>query len=124
MYAGKGEHHYSLYDDDGKTFEYEKGKYLKRTLSHFAEKRSIALSKTEGSYPSSWTRIRVYVHGTESAVVHSNDAALTIKKDKHRFIEPISNFDPFFVQSDFPYQQPNLLSAEFDWSDDEITLQY
>lgn len=124
VYAGSGEHHFTLYDDDGNTFDNEKGAYLKRTLSHFADSRTIVLAKKEGSFRSTWTHLRVYVHGTESAVVHSNDAELTIKRDKHRFIEPISNFDPFFVQSNFPFEQPNLLSAEFEWSDNEITLHY
>jgi alpha-glucosidase len=68
VYAGEdcgGE----LYTDDGESFAYQKGSYLRMSFrcSVSAEGLKVMISKHEGSYRAWWKEIRVEVYGWHGA---------------------------------------------------------
>ncbi len=124
LYTGGVESHFELYDDDGQTYAYENNVYLKRTIRHDPTKGLLELGALEGKYPGNWKSIKLYFHGSVPRVVMLNGIALVIKEEKHRFIAPISNFDPFQKPAAFLYEHKNIPWVEFDWQIDTMQLSY
>ncbi len=54
------------YEDDGATYDYEKGIYYKRTFHFDTEKRMIWLSEVEGSFVSKFETTILHLHGFKS----------------------------------------------------------
>ncbi len=76
----------ALYQDDGKSFAYEHGVYLrmKFTCQLTQEGLKLTISPREGSYPAWWTEIQVEVYGwtpKEGAVnINSKKAAVKVNR--------------------------------------------
>lgn len=76
VYLDGREAHGTIYTDDGESFGYRNGAYLRRAISCVAHGRGLRLSfgARDGSYPPWWRAVQVTVHGwTGEAVVR--DAA-------------------------------------------------
>jgi alpha-glucosidase len=63
VYKGKQSEPYVWYEDDGSTYEFETGSYYQRNIVIDATAKSLVLSKVEGSFNSSFTKIRFVMHG-------------------------------------------------------------
>jgi alpha-glucosidase len=86
VYNGKAGSSFTLYDDDGETFSYQRGEYSTRTLSFDATRSMLTLSGCEGSYRPPWTTIIVILHNFPA--VHNS-----VKRD-FSFFTPIEKYDP------------------------------
>lgn len=51
------------YEDDGSSYDYEKGSYHKRTITFDPYTRQIIFSAAEGSYSSKFEKIKLVLHG-------------------------------------------------------------
>jgi alpha-glucosidase (family GH31 glycosyl hydrolase) len=76
----EGRSHFTLYEDDGLTFGYEKGEFAQTDITCQQEENEVALSiaPRQGSYtgmPAS-RRFEVYVHGARPQQVNLNGKAL------------------------------------------------
>jgi alpha-glucosidase len=62
----------SLYQDDGTSLDYQKGKYLRVNFSceMTSEGLKIHLGATEGNYHPWWTRYEIQVVGWNSSIAH------------------------------------------------------
>jgi len=89
VYAG-GEGSYTLYEDDGETAD---GVSLKRDISH--REGHLKIGAGEGGYTSNFDKVRVYFHGSNPQNVSVNGVPLEIRKKDFRFLNAISNFDPY-----------------------------
>jgi len=63
VYNGNEGSTYVHYEDDGSSFDNEKGISLKRTFTHNPSSRSLMATATEGSYGSKWKYLKVVLHG-------------------------------------------------------------
>ncbi|NOU47766.1 MAG: DUF4968 domain-containing protein [Bacteroidales bacterium] len=63
VYNGKQSEPYSWYDDDGSTYEFEKGCYYQRNIVFDDKAKSLVISKVEGSFAGRFTNIRFVMHG-------------------------------------------------------------
>jgi len=75
---------FDLYEDDGETFDYQKGKSSRRTLA--LDRDRLTLTKSEGDYTSNWKTIVVYFHGFAKL----RDA----KAIDFSYFTPIEKYDP------------------------------
>lgn len=121
IYRGNGGSEFVLYEDDGISFENEKGVYHKRKIT-FDGKKSLQLSSAKGSFKPSWSKVRVYTHGFTPGNVVVNNRGASKAKETYRFIQPISNFDPIGTVKEDRFKIENLDYFEFDYSNDEISL--
>ncbi|MEO6981218.1 MAG: glycoside hydrolase family 31 protein [Mucilaginibacter sp.] len=76
------------YEDDGLSYDYEKGGYYKRELTFEPVKRTIALSKVEGSFKSRFSKIELVLHGSE---------ALAGPKKQAKRLKPLENLSTSFT---------------------------
>lgn len=115
VYRGDRSSSFEYYDDDGATYAYEQGDYYKRMLFFNAAERQILLDHPEGNFTPFFQRVRVYLHGFEVGDhLQVNGQAVGVQREDVRFVEPISNFDPFEFNADLTKQLPQLPFIEFD----------
>ena len=62
IYYGLGSSSYLYYEDDGLTYDYEKGSFCRRLIRFDPLSKSITIGKSEGLYPSKFTKIKVILH--------------------------------------------------------------
>lgn len=76
VYFGKSQTTFSFYEDDGATYEYEKGNYAKRAVRFDPKKKEITFSKTEGNFTSKFPFVRLILHHFEGASKVSVDGTI------------------------------------------------
>jgi alpha-glucosidase len=92
IFKGNINNSFVYYEDDGESYNYEKGDFYKRKISYDAANKTIVFDKVEGSFKSKFNYIKLMFHGFDA-----NDklaAGKTLKPDFASFLTPISKFDP------------------------------
>jgi alpha-glucosidase len=54
VYKGSVNNSFVYYEDDGETYDYEKGNFYKRTISYEPNFKTISFGKSEGTFQSNW----------------------------------------------------------------------
>ena len=72
--------HGELYQDDGATFAYRDGNYLRVqfTCSTSAGVTSVQVSRHQGSYPAWWKQLRIEINGQPSVAKTANVGGLSV----------------------------------------------
>ncbi|PJJ80355.1 glycoside hydrolase family 31 protein [Mucilaginibacter auburnensis] len=81
VWNGAVANEYVYYEDDGISYNYEKGEYYKRVILFSPEERSISFSAVEGSYTSRFNKLQIVLHGFDGLEVierESSNEALTV----------------------------------------------
>ena len=123
VYVG-ADGHFVQYEDDGSTYEYTQGQ---TALRHFSIKgNTLSISAKEGAYSSELSRWKIYVHGLNGKAPQFKKDGLSIQgsSENYRFIEPISDFDPYHVPPQDPVQVANLPFVEIDITGNEVNIQW
>lgn len=111
------------YDDDGKTFDYEKGASVYRDVTHDAAKRIVTLSAAQGGFQTSFKHVRLVIHGSVTSTSGTvNGAATPLSNDAFAFLGGIQKFDPLGGASDNTALPVKTLTAPF--TAGEITFTY
>jgi alpha-glucosidase len=92
IYKGELNNSFNYYEDDGESYNYEKGDFYKRNIIYDAVKKQIVFDKVEGSFKSKFTKLKVVFHGFTA--IDKINAGKTLKDDFISFLNPISRFDP------------------------------
>lgn len=86
VYNGSASNRFVYYEDDGKSFDYEKGEYCKRVIDFNPSEKSIAIEKQEGKFASHFKQIKLVLHGfpeeVDSIKVDGKIATLTQTSQK------------------------------------------
>ncbi|MEM6523988.1 MAG: TIM-barrel domain-containing protein [Bacteroidota bacterium] len=94
LYKGDMESTFELYIDDGNTFEYAQGMFHSRTIQYKPQSSSLSLSEVQGSYEARYSTLIIYFHGFNAKRIENNGQEIELCTKDHRYIQPISNFDP------------------------------
>ncbi len=95
VYRGNNENSFTLYEDDGSSFDHEKGAFAKRTLTYNPSQKTFKISKAEGNYTSPFKKLKICFHGFVGIdSVKIGDKSIKIESGEYRFVQPISNYDP------------------------------
>lgn len=92
VYAGVSGSHFVYFEDDGSSYNYEKGDFYRRRITYDPALRQIVLGKVEGTYTSKFKYIKLALHGF-------GDGELTVGGHKagsefEALLAPVSKFDP------------------------------
>jgi len=63
VWYGKQATRFVYYEDDGLTYDYERGDYYKREISFHPDKQVISFSKVDGSFTSKYDKLKLVLHG-------------------------------------------------------------
>ncbi|WPV68520.1 TIM-barrel domain-containing protein [Chitinophaga sp. LS1] len=92
VYKGDTANAIVYYEDDGQTYDYEKGGYYKRTIRY---DHQLILDEATGSYTSKFSNISLILHGFGPLQqVKVNGGVQPILSSGISFLSPISRFDP------------------------------
>ncbi|MDB5144621.1 MAG: yicI 1 [Mucilaginibacter sp.] len=95
VYNGSKANHYVYYEDDGKSFSYQKGDFYKRAITFDPDKHTITFDKADGNYKSHFKYIRVVLHGfDQSASIKSGNDKLNLQDSAIAFLGAAANTDP------------------------------
>lgn len=95
IYKGSVNNSFVYYEDDGRSYDYEKGAFYKRNMIYDASSNTLTLDKAEGSLASKFRNIALVLHGFDNLQqVSINDAAASLQKTTTYLLSPISKFDP------------------------------
>lgn len=123
LYAqDKGESHFTHYEDDGKTFDYQDGAFFKRELIYQAEESKLSLEKASGKQNSSFDKVRVYLHGFNTDLIFVNGESQALSTEDYAFLGKLTEFDPL-PEHDHPYHEISSLKfVEFEHLPEKIEL--
>ncbi len=95
VYKGAVPNSFVYYEDDGKTFDYEKGMYYKRIISYNPIAKQIVFEKVEGQMNSKFNNVAVVLHGFDKInVLQINTESKAIEQTITSLLNPVSKFDP------------------------------
>jgi len=113
IYKGDKQNTFVYYEDDGETFDNEKGVYYQRTIAYHPADKKITLEKASGSYASKFHHIKLLLHGFgDQKSVTVNGSPLSLVSTGYSFLSPISRFDP--QGSSIPAERCTVQQATFD----------
>jgi len=101
VYNGSQSNTFVYYEDDGSSYDYEKGIYYKRSIWFDPGKRSLQLSKAEGSFISKFSSTSVVLHNFRevmSVTINGTNYTLKLKSDKEKTIEFPWNADAVVIK--------------------------
>ena len=108
LYPGKGELLY--YEDDGESYDYEKGRYYRRTIRLAA--RSLTLEAVEGRAASRFKKVKLCFHGFKALnKLRVGGGPQTVRNETARFCDTIESFDPFDKDDADPYGEAPVQTA-------------
>jgi alpha-glucosidase len=94
VYEGTGSNSFVYYEDDGATYDYEKGDFYKRTITYDPGKKSIVFEKTKGSRVSIFKYIKLALHGFGQAGFTVKGQPAAVRNEFESLLAPVSKFDP------------------------------
>jgi len=101
VYNGTHSNSFVYYEDDGLSYDYEKGIFYKRSIVFNPDKRFIQLSEAEGSFISKFTAVRLILHNfgeVMSADINGTSFTVKLKSDKVKTIEFPWNADAVTIK--------------------------
>ncbi|RYY35575.1 MAG: DUF4968 domain-containing protein [Sphingobacteriaceae bacterium] len=95
IYNGDTANSFVYYEDDGKSYAYEKGGSYKRTINFNPASKEISFGKAEGSYKTHFKVIQLALHGFgESNAVAISGKKHDVKTGKYCWLATAANTDP------------------------------
>lgn len=94
IYNGQIKTSQVFYEDDGESFDFEKGIYAKRKIEFDGKDKNISISKQEGNYASKFTSLRLYLHGFDASSFFINESNTSVNEENLTLLDPITEFDP------------------------------
>ncbi len=125
VYAGSGQSSFTWYEDDGESLAWQRGQFAERIISLDSQNRRLHIAAQKGEYQHGFNRIRVFLHGFGAVNRCSiNGQPSPSSTMDFRYIEQISNFDPWEYVPDPNKEIPDLPVVEFDLGRGELLLEW
>ncbi|SFT84579.1 alpha-glucosidase [Algoriphagus locisalis] len=110
VYAGKENGSFNHYEDDGESWDFEKGQFHKRMLSYDSMQETLTMDTPTGEYPGDFSEMKIYFHGFANETVELAGRQEKLKFENFSFLGRLSEFDPlpdhetrFFEIKALPY---------------------
>ena len=98
IYKGTGENNFVYYEDDGRSFDYEKGFFYKRNISYNGNNNVLVIGKAEGNYKTKFNNISLVLHGfDDTKAITINGAPAEVRNSKTSLLSSIDTTDPLGV---------------------------
>lgn len=120
IYAGTEYQTFSLYRDDGSTFQYEKGFSMSRTLEYFGNERKIQIGQAAGNFVSGYKTLNLIFHGWSEDQVNVNEQEVALQSHHHSFFTPLEKYDP--INDPESMGEEWVKSAKIQYSDNPIQI--
>jgi alpha-glucosidase len=122
VFSGDSKSSFVYYEDDGNSYDYQQGKYYKRTISYNPVDREINFSEKNGSNPSCFTVVTLVFHG----FIKDELKNMSVLKSKLKVeSSKIRLFKSNFKFADYgPDDTREVLVTSFSNNDQSISLKW
>jgi len=120
VYKGSLKNSFVYYEDDGQSYNYQKGDFYKRTISYDPAQRTLSFEKAEGTFSSNFKKVKLVFHGLDKNDKLNNNK--NTKQETISFLNAISKFDPQGVMNGFEGTTVN--SVIVNNSSDKFVISY
>jgi len=110
------------YEDDGCSYDYQNG--MCQTRRYRLKDNQLLIEPASGKWKSKYRSIDIYLHRVSGGEVKVNGIQLPYSFETYRFIEPISDFDPYHNPPKAPVQIQDLLKLSIPYSSDSICIEW
>ncbi len=95
VYNGPTANHFVYYEDDGKSFGYQKGDFYKRLINFNPANQSITFNAAEGNYKTHFKHIKLILHGFDQAnTIQTGNNQLKLQSASFQFLGAAAGGDP------------------------------
>jgi alpha-glucosidase len=94
LYWSETNSEFIYYEDDGKSLNYKDSDYFKRKINWNGKAKEIIFDKVEGHFESSFSEIKLYIHGREISHVLMDGNEYQTHKETISFLSKLTDFDP------------------------------
>ena len=123
IYKGTENNTFTYYEDDGKTFEHEKGMFYKRDIVYSGSANTVSLEKVTGQASSAFNQIELILHGFENLQqVKVNDKVIPLQQTTHSMLYALPKSDP--LSPAYEPDSSKTLNAVIKNDREKITLQF
>lgn len=124
VYVGSHNNSFVFYEDDGSTFEYQKGAYSKRKLELCVDEQKLIFHPAEGGFASAYRVIKVIFHGvyTQLDEMKINGTTAGLSREVNQFFAPLEKFDPIYDPEPAPTEE--VYALEFNYAPNEIVVSW
>jgi alpha-glucosidase len=92
VYNGSVPNKFVYYEDDGKTYNYEKNEFYKRTIEFDPTKLTISLDEVSGSFTSKFHYVKLLLHGfNQLKNVKAGTTALRVLDKAYTMVPTMQN---------------------------------
>jgi alpha-glucosidase len=121
VYNGKTSSVFSLYEDDGETYDYQSSMFALREITFDPAARQLRMSAVEGKFRPLWKTIRIVFHSlTLKGDLKVNGKNVPIKVSEHSFFTPLAKYDP--INDPDSMGSETVTSLEVPFSTGQITI--
>lgn len=96
IYDGQQKTSFIYYEDDGETFQYNQGEFLKRLIEFDPVSRKLLLSECEGNFKTAIKKLKVVLHSFTIEEVTVNGTLHKSQSGFNSFFPALEKFDPFY----------------------------
>lgn len=123
VYSGETDSEFLYYEDDGTSFDYQGGAFLKRTLRYEPADKKFTIHAAEGTYQSYTKRIKVVFHGFNMMnIIRINGQLKDIHPEINRFFAGLEKYDP--IKDPEPAPEETVMAIEVPFTAGEIVIQW
>jgi alpha-glucosidase len=124
LYAGKSDTSFTFYEDDGASFDYQKGNFSKRTIDYLPGDKKLVFRSGEGTFSGTFKKLKLILHGFENTLrqVTVGGTKVTVAPAINSFFMGLEKYDP--IKDPEPAPSENVLIAEFEYTASEIVVQW
>ena len=114
LYKGDGYNDFTLYEDDGISFDHEEGIFAKRKIAYSPEKNEFIIQQQEGTFTSPYQKVTIYFHGFHGLTnIKLNGSPQLTTWKEYRFVNQISNYDPVNTMPEGPKINLPFISTSY-----------
>ncbi|KAF0195291.1 MAG: alpha-glucosidase [Bacteroidetes bacterium] len=121
VFSGNENTSYTYYEDDGKSYDYEKGAYYKRLITIDARKRILTMEASTGSLKSRFKKVQFVFHGFATGQEFKlNDQPFKSQTAESDLFNALDASDPQFLET--MHKTTSVITAETGLSDGKIII--
>jgi alpha-glucosidase len=121
VYAG-ADGQFKHYEDDGISWEFQNGKYHKRTIELKSDSKELVFHKAKGDYESDYKKVQIFFHGFHIDEIKLNGVSKTLTYSHFSFLDKLTEFDPL-PESEHPFLSiESLPFIEFDYTNNHVII--
>lgn len=123
IFNGSNASEFVYYEDDGKSYEYENGKFCSRKIVFDPSKHQLSIDANTGTYASRFKQIQLVFHGFDNnQSFRMNKTTLKTEQVKVDLFNALEANDPQYLET--IHQKLDALSTRVNLSDSKMTIEW